>query len=247
MLLIAMPCAMSQGDDPFAEELGDAPSAEVILGDEKKRYFLIGPLKGQELTEGEYKLAVILPGGDGSAQFNPFVRRIFKHALGPGWIVAQPIAVKWTADQKIVWPTKTNPVEGQEFSTEELVEAVIADVKGRYTIDNENIVTMSWSSSGPAAYAISLTPDTSVTASYVVMSVFTPQWLPDLEGAKGHRYYIEHSPDDGVCPYRDAVAARKTLRDHGATVMASDYVGGHGWHGDIFGNIRSAMTWLTMK
>ena len=228
--------------------LSDVPSLEVSIdGDENKYYFLIGPKAGAQPPEAGYKLAVVMPGGDGGRDFNPFIRRIFKHALGADWLIAQPIAMKWTPTQRIVWPTEPHPVVEQKFSTEAFVESVIADAKSRYPIDAKCIVTLSWSSSGPAAYAIGLAPITSVTGSFIVMSVFKPAWLPPLSNAEGRRFYIEHSPDDRVCPYSDAQTAREELSKAGAIVKSSDYQGGHGWHGDVYARIRNGLTWLTAE
>ncbi len=227
-------------------DVADIPSTDIrIGGDAKKRYFLIGPVEGAQPPKKGYNLAIILPGGDGGENFNAFVRRIYKNALGDDWIAAEPVAFKWTLLQRIVWPTRTHPAWGQQFSTEEFVEAVVADVKARFPVNPKAVVTLSWSSGGPAAYAISLQETKSVTGSYVAMSVFRPDWLPALENAKGHRYFIDHSPDDQVCSYADAQAAREQLAKAGATVESIDYKGGHGWRGDVYGRIRAGMNWLT--
>jgi predicted esterase len=65
--------------------------------------------------------------------------------------------------------------------------------------------------------------------------------------AKGRRYYIEHSPDDNVCPFRMAVQAEESLRKAGAAVKLSTYSGGHGWSGDVFERIRTGINWLEGK
>lgn len=241
-------CGRRQADpEPtgLPAELATVPSAEVVIDNgEHKRYFLIGPTSGAVPPIDGYKLAVVMPGGDGGPDFNPFVRRILKNALGPDWIIAEPIAFKWTPEQQIVWPTELSRVDEQQFSTESFVESVIADVRTRQMIDPRCIVTMSWSSSGPAAYAIALQSQTAVTGSYIAMSVFRPAQLPALDIAKGRRFYIEHSPDDAICPYADAEAARAALHKAGATVQTCNYEGGHGWRGNVYGRIRDAMTWL---
>jgi predicted esterase len=41
-----------------------------------------------------------------------------------------------------------------------------------------------------------------------------------------------------------AVSARDTLREAGAQVEFVEYEGGHGWHGDVFGNLRKGIDWL---
>ena len=41
-----------------------------------------------------------------------------------------------------------------------------------------------------------------------------------------------------------AVSARDELREHGAVVKFTEYSGGHGWRGNVFGNIRKGVEWL---
>jgi hypothetical protein len=50
-----------------------------------------------------------------------------KSALPDQYLAAQPIAVRWTPDQRIVWPTKTNPVAPMKFSTEEFIGRQIGE------------------------------------------------------------------------------------------------------------------------
>ena len=126
----------------------------------------------------------------------------------------------------------------------DFVEAVVRDVAGRHSLDERHVFTLSWSSGGPAAYAISLAQKKSITGSYVAMSVFKPEFLPPLKNARGHAYFIDHSPDDRICPFRMAKAAEQSLEKHGASVRFNTYEGGHGWRGDVYGRIRSGIEWL---
>jgi RNA polymerase sigma factor (sigma-70 family) len=221
----------------------DVPSQDVRIGtDETKRYFLIGASKGAKAPDPAYGLIVILPGGDGSVKFHSFVKHIYKHAVPEGYIVAQPVAVKWS-DEDVTWPTGKNRVEGMKFTTEEFVESVINDVAARHNIDRSKIFTLSWSSGGPAAYAVSLT-SVKVKGSFIAMSVFDPEWLPDLAGAKGHAYYLYHSPGDRLCPYRMAAQAEKDLTRAGARVKFVAYEGGHGWGRLPYVSIKAGLKWL---
>jgi predicted esterase len=68
--------------------------------------------------------------------------------------------------------------------------------------------------------------------------------LPPPRNAAGRSFYILHSRDDQVCPFRMAEQARDVLTRAGAKVEFAEYDGGHGWHGDIFGNIRAGVDWL---
>jgi RNA polymerase sigma factor (sigma-70 family) len=234
----------NEDEDPLADVV-DILSRELKAADDpNKRYFLIGPRKKARPPAKGYGLVVIMPGGDGSADFHPFVKRIFKYALPEGYLVAQPVAHQWTPDQKIVWPTKTNPVAGMKFSTEEFVDAVIEDVAKKQKVNAQRVFTLAWSSSGPAAYVVSLQEKPRVRGSLVAMSVFLPKTLPPLKRARGRAYYLYHSPDDRVCPYRMAEQAKTSLTDHGARVRLETYAGGHGWRGNVYQNIRKGIEWL---
>jgi len=228
-----------------AEDVADVASQDLRAGaDQNKHYFLIGPKAGAAEPKEGYRLVVVMPGGGGTADFLPFVKRIFKNALTERYLVAELVAVKWTPGQQVVWPTATTPAEKQQFSTEDFIRAVIDDVRTRHRLDDRFIFTLSWSSSGPAAYAISLQDRTPVTGSFVAMSVFKPDQLASLERAKGHPYFLYHSPEDRVCPFRMAEAARDALTKQGATVQLATYAGGHGWRGNVFADIRRGIEWL---
>ena len=70
------------------EDVADVPSERIKLA-EKQIYFLIG---ANGKTEPR-PLLLVLPGGDGSEEFNPFIKRIWKNAV-PGFVVAQLVAVR---------------------------------------------------------------------------------------------------------------------------------------------------------
>lgn len=195
-----------------------------------------------------YRLLLVLPGGDGGPDFHPFVRRIHQNALPKNYLVAQIVAKQWSARQaeRLVWPTKIKTWPGMKFSTEEFVASVIRDVQKNHEINPNHIYTLSWSSGGPAAYAVSLEKETLVKGSFVAMSVFKPAQLPPLDAADNRAYYILHSPDDFI-PIAMAKTARDRLGNNGAAVRLKTYAGGHGWHGDVFGMIRTGMTWLEQQ
>lgn len=226
------------------DDIADIKSQERKAGnDERKKYVLIGPAADSQQPAEGYGLIVVMPGGSGDAAFVPFVKRIFKNSIPAGYLVAQPVAVKWTPNQNIVWPTARSKVNGMKFTTEEFVEAVISDVASSHKLNTDKVMTLSWSSSGPAAYAISLTSK-QVKGSFIAMSVFKPDQLPDLKQAKGHRFFLYHSPDDRVCPFRMAEQAVKDLEKHGANVKMATYPGGHGWKGNLYSSLREGFQWL---
>jgi predicted esterase len=232
------------GEEDGAKE-DEVPTRDLRAAKhEKKRYFLIGPKEGEKGPAGGYRVLLVMPGGDGGADFRPFVTRIRENALSKDWVVAQMVSVKWKDDQKVVWPTQGNPVDGMEFTTEEFAKDVVKDVARLHPVDAKRVYSLSWSSSGPAAYALALAEKTPVRGSYVAMSVYKPDLLPPIAKAKGHRFFIDHSKEDRVCPFAMAEKARDDLEKAGAKVRFSTYDGGHGWHGDLFGRLREGIGWL---
>lgn len=213
-------------------------------GDEHKRYFLIGPREGAAEPADGWKLLLILPGGDGSAEFHPFVKNIASNALPDGYLVAQLVAPKWRdTEDRIVWPMKGLPDEAMKFSTEEFIAAVVEDAAAKKKIDRRHVYALGWSSGGPPVYAASVTEGTPLTGAFVAMSVYKPEQMPALAGAKGKAFYLLHSPKDFI-PMRFPEAAKKELTEAGAAVELQTYEGGHGWKGDVFGNIRKGVEWL---
>jgi predicted esterase len=235
---------------PPAGENDAAPapiaSADLLAGDDpKKRFFLVGPHDPGHKPETGYKLLLVLPGGDGSADFQPFVSGIFANSLSREYLLAQLVAPKWSEQQAdtVVWPKASDALPQVKFSTEEFIFAVVEAVKEKHAVDPRSIYTLSWSSGGPAAYAASLTENTPITGSFVAMSVFKPDQLPGLARARGKAYYILHSPQDFI-GMSFPEAARDQLAGAGATTRLATYEGGHGWHGDPFANIRAGIAWL---
>ena len=237
--------AQEATEDPLAD-VRDMPAEDVRAGgNEGMRYFLVGPREEAKEPEGGWALLVVLPGGDGSAEFNPFVRRMAKFALPDGYIVAQLVAPMWKANQEVTWPTAKSRVTGQKFATEEFLDAVVAEVSKKRKVDAKRVFTLSWSSGGPAAYYAALRPKTPITGSLIAMSVFKVDQLPAGAVAKDRAFYIFHSPEDRVCPFWMARKGYEAIRDEGGRVEFAFYPGGHGWSsGNPFGDIRAGVEWL---
>lgn len=232
---------MESDADPLAD-IKDIPNQELKAGNDPfKRYFLIG----KPVADKPSKLLVVLPGGDGSADFNPFLRRVWKNALPEGYLMAEVVAPKWSDNQQdsIVWPTKKVRWTGMKFSTEELIEAVVKDASEKAKIDPAHVYVLGWSSGGPAVYAAALTSPV-VKGAFVAMSVYNPTSLPAPSGGRDKPFYLFQSPDDTVTTYGHALTAQKELTSGGAKVTLVNYKGGHGWTDDPFGNIRKALLWL---
>jgi predicted esterase len=234
-----------EGENKEEDEFKDLPHEEKKAGDDaNKRYFLIGPREKEKTPAKGHPLLVVLPGQDGSDGFMPFVKRIHKNALGKEWLVAELVAVKWKPDQKTIWPTERKKVAKQEFSTEAFIEAVIGDVSKTKKVDPARVYALGWSSSGPALYAHSLAKTKSVVGWYIAMSVFLPDDLPSLAGAKGLPYFLDHSPEDETCLFSDAEKAKESLEKAGARVKLVTYKGGHGWHDNPYKRMIGGIAWL---
>lgn len=231
------------------EDVADVPAQTLYAGDDRhKIYFLIGAYNDAKPPKEGYRLLLILPGGDGSAEFLPFCKRIYKYALNSDYLVAQLVAPKWSEDQfeKVVWPTQKLRWEGAKFTTEEFIEAVIADVKKRYAINSRYVFALGWSSGGPPVYSAALQPETALRGVFVAMSVYKPSQLPSRANARGRAFYILHSPEDFI-PIRMAQQAEFDLGGRGARVKLQTYEGGHGWHGNVYGMIRDGVHWLEQQ
>lgn len=234
--------AQPEAVDP---ELAKAPSKTVLVGgDEKKRYELIGPRDAEKKPAEGWSLLVILPGGSGGADFNPFLRRVALNALPGRYLVAQAVAPVWRDDDKrIVWPTAKLPDDKMAFPTEQFVREIIADVKAKHAINPAHVFLLGWSSGGPPVYTCLTMPNMPVRGGIVAMSVFKPDVTPALEGAKGRAIYLLHSPQDFIKMNFPNDAVEK-LTAAGARVKLETYEGGHGWRGDTYGQIRRGIEWL---
>jgi predicted esterase len=224
------------------EDVADVPSERIKLA-KKQIYFLIGAdAKAQELRP----LLLVLPGGDGSEEFNPFIKRIWKNAA-PDYVVAQLVAVGTDDPKNIIWPTATVRHVKQNFTTESFIADVVKDVSKRVKIDPQRVYALGWSSGGPPLYAAAATESSPVKGHFVAMSVFRANMIGRPAVAKTRRFYIYHSREDRVCPFKMAEEAKTQLEKMGAEVKFVEYAGGHGWQGDMFGDIRKGVDWLGKK
>ena len=232
---------------PFQEE-GEAPPVITIEDDEHQRYVLHAPKEGTKAPKDGWKLLVVMPGGNGNAEFAPFVGRIRENALDDDWLVAQIVAPVWAEEQaeKLVWPTERNKWPKMKFTCEELFDTVVDHVAKTHELDPRYLFTLAWSSSGSLAYTLALDKKSRVTGTFIAMSVYKPDLLPSLKPAKGRRFHILHSAEDFI-PIAMAENARDQLEKKGAEVNYATYEGGHGWHGDVYGMLRTGFEWLERK
>ena len=223
------------------------PALHVRIGDDPmQRYFLIGLPTNAPATAEPYRLLLVLPGGDGSADFTPFVRRIYKNALNERWLIAQLVAPMWDEQQKqvVVWPSGAVPYPKAKFTTEEFADAVIADTKKRTRVDTNQVFALAWSSGGPAVYAMAARDNSPLAGAFVAMSVFLRGENAAVTGVKGKSFYLLQSPDDRITRFEQAEKARDTLAAAGARVHLQSYAGGHGWRGPVWPMMREGIKWL---
>ena len=229
-----------------ADDVADIPADDRRAQDDPyKRYILIGGRGDQPAPPKGYKVLLVLPGGSGSPDSHPFIKRIYRHVLSDEYLLAQIVAPEWDAQQarEHVWPTTTNPHKSMNFSTEQFINVVLDEIDQEHAIDKRHVFMLAWSSSGPATYAMALQPDTRVTGAFVAMSVFKPNTLPPIENVSDIAFYILHSPQDFI-PIAHAEAARDQLRAAGAKTKLTTYQGGHGWGGNIYQKLRDGIRWL---
>jgi predicted esterase len=222
---------------------GDPPVQELRANEnEKMQCFLVGP-KTDKAPAAGYKLLLVLPGGDGSAEFRPFLTNIAANSLSDDYLLVQLVAPTWRAKPQITWPTAKVREPGMKFTTEEFIDAVVAEVKSKHKVDEKHVYALGWSSGGPAVYAAALREKTPLTGAFVAMSVFKPLDYGPAKTAAGKAFYILHSPTDFI-PMRFPQSAKQALGKSGAKVELQEYEGGHGWHGDIFAMITKGVEWL---
>jgi predicted esterase len=226
-------------------DLVDVPALDLrIADDEKKRYFLIGNVESPSPRTVGRRVLVVMPGGDGSAAFSPFIRRIYQRTLNDEWVIAQIVAPKWGRGQTVVWPKQSQPFPAARFSTEQLIDDVIDDVATRCLIDHSEVYVLAWSSSGPLAYAIALRDKPRIAGAFIAMSVFNEREYSKPNAPPAVGFYLLQSPEDKVTPFKHAEAARDFLASVGAKVELTQYAGGHGWHGKPFEMLSEGVNWL---
>jgi predicted esterase len=229
----------------LSEDVADLPSLDINVDkDENKRVFLIGLEEGAKAPRGGYGLIVVMPGGDGGPGFASFVHRLHQNSAPDDYLTLQMIAPEWKEGQKQIWSLERNRVTGAKFSTEEFVSDAIKEVGSRTKLNKKKILTLSWSSGGPAAYSLSLQKKTPIKGSLIRASGFYPDRFPSLTRAKGHRYYLMQSPTDEITEFHHAETARDALEKKGAKVNLVSYEGGHGWRGNFWPQIKSGFEWL---
>jgi hypothetical protein len=230
------------------DDLADVPNEDRrVEGNEQQRYFLIGAASDAKPPEQGYALLLVLPGGDGSAEFNPFIRRIWKHALPEGFLVAQLVAQPVLNRNQVVWPTAKDR-QANAGLHDRVVHRCRRGRREEPVHDRRQTHLRAGvvlgRPGGIRRGAARADADHRIVRRNVV---FHPANYPPLKNAKDRRFYLLQSPADQVTKYIFATNAKRQLSAAGAKVELKDYAGGHGWHGDIFGNIREGIGWLDRR
>lgn len=233
-------CALATAQE--REAPADKPPPPRSLENDPQQQFYLHPARGKPAKTG-HGLLVVLPGGDGSADFHGFVKNIAAHAVPADYVVVQLIAPAHKRSAELVWPKRKDDVAEVKLATEDAVSAVIALAGKEHKIDPRRVFVLAWSSGGPPTYALSVDPASPVRGALVAMSVFHKNEVKPIDGAKGRAFYVLHSPQDFIA-LDHAKTAVKELERGGAKTKLVTYEGGHGWHGDVFGNIAAGVKWL---
>ncbi|GAB4138699.1 MAG: hypothetical protein Fur0037_04570 [Planctomycetota bacterium] len=210
----------------------------------QSRYFRIDPVPGTKTPRKGLGLLVVLPGGDGGSGSLPWVEREVLPRLPADFVGVLVTAPKWGEDRVVVWPTRQSGIEGMRYATEDYVAAVVRDVRRAHAIDPARTLLLAWSSSGPAAYAILQSADSPFRRAYVAMSAFRGLAGDARRRLGGARVVLDHSPDDGVVPFRFARKAFEELTEAGAIVRLSTHGGGHGWRDGSQKRLAQGFSWL---
>jgi hypothetical protein len=224
-----------------AQESKSAAVEASLTALEHSLYFV---LPAKQVPAGKKAgLVVVLPGGDGSREFLPWVENGLLAQRPDDCVGVLVTAVKWQPDQQVVWPTAKSKVPDMKYTTEDYVRAVVDEVGKTRAIDPARSIVVAWSSSGPAVYPMLVAKDSPFIGGYVAMSIW-PKDLGDLAAVKGRRFFLDQSPDDQVTTFDHVRGAFAALTKAKAVLRLSTYQGGHGWNDDPLPRIREGLRWL---
>jgi predicted esterase len=241
--VFAFVAAVLMSGGPSAAQQGRALE-KTIAGMPKSLYFVIPPRQAPNPSKPA-GLVVVLPGGSGTRDFLPWVENVLCAQLPDDCVGVMVTAVQWNPAQTVIWAKSKDDAKEMEYSTEQLVRAVVAEVEQQYPIMPERRAILGWSSSGPAIQPLMAHPHAPFSRAYVAMSVW-PAKL-DLGAVKGRRYVLDHSPEDQQTTFSHCRRAHGALTKAGAVVRVATYAGGHGWHDGPEQRLRENLKWLLGK
>jgi predicted esterase len=220
----------------------DPPRERTIAALPKSCWFLLPP-RTPPKPSTKLGLLVVLPGGNATKEFLPFVQNGLFAQAPDDFAGVMLAAVKWREDQHTIWPTAVGDTTGALYTTEQYVRAVLAEVDKEHPIDPARRVVVAWSSSGPAIHPLMAAKDSPFQRAYIAMAVW-PQHLEDLAAVEGRRYVLDQSPDDQVTIFQHVRDAHAALSRAGAQVRVSVYTGEHGWGEQPLPRFAKNLGWL---
>ncbi|RYG38831.1 hypothetical protein EON81_02560 [bacterium] len=226
---------------PDGDDVKDIPSAAFLVGnDPMKRYFISG-----KMEPGKPKnVLIVMPGGPGTPEFHPFVKRIQKNVLGEDWIVVQPIAPMWdNAKERVVWPSAASPYPPAKFTMETFLDGMLDELPARHKVKVGKTYMLGWSSSGPAIYSYAGHGKHTIDGAVVAMSVFNPEYFGDAKSLAVKRFYLYHSPEDFI-KMSNPEAAKARLESLKIPVALTTYEGGHGWGPGVYDSVAAGLKYL---
>jgi len=213
----------------------ELPHEDLKAGnDSQKRYTLIGPSPKVTIGAEGYGLIVMIPGaGQTGADWLPRAMEFAQDLPNERYLFAYPFSVKWNEKQTNAWPTVKVPEKGMKFSTEEFLEALVADVKTRHKVDARRVFLYGYQASTRVAYAAGLRPRSPFTGIMAAMGEMKLKDLPPIAGARGRVWYLLSWDDPNYCPAGKMEEARAALAKAGAKVElkqfdGKQYLGGQG-------------------
>jgi predicted esterase len=212
--------------------------ARQALGTPQSTYWLLTPNRGMRAPErlslqnnglrsgkGLGLLVVLTPGDGNGANAISAWMEIVQEQLKGRYMIALPVAPRWSADQKTTWLTQNTKGQTKEakFSTEEFVNGIVKEVGQNFNLDRERVFIYGAMDSGIAAYSALLESNTLLKGAYLTTSPFKTTLLPPLKAAKGRRFFLQHSRQDKTTPFLIAATAQKLLSDSGGVVKLLAY------------------------
>jgi len=217
----------------------------TVAGDARRTIFVTGPKPGDVEPAAGWGLVLVLPGGDGSAEFRSWVRERYDEWVDAGFVFVELVAPKWSGSARLVWPTAVSKPPELAFTTEEFADGAVAEVETSLKVDRRRVIAVSWSSSGPACWRMLTTRSSAVTGHLIAMSVFIAKDLEPLANGKQRPLFLLHSPQDETCPIALAERGRDAAKKAGLRVEWATYEGGHGWHGGSEDEVRRGLHWIS--
>ena len=217
-------------------------------GDAHKRYFIIGPSVKATAAGQPLGLLVFLPGGEKSGEDWLDTGKGWARQLpSDQYIFAFPVSVRWNEKQTNPWPTAKTPEKGMKFSTEEFLEAVVAEIMKNQKIDSKRVFLFAYQQSATAGYAAGLRPQSPFTAISIGCGGLKSKDLPALGAAARRLWYLVSWPGDRGATPKEMQDARAVLSKTRAMVELKEYTEALFLGGKGCDAIKEMIAWFESK